>query len=148
MQSGWSIWEWPSIFVEAKHRAVYAPPGDAAWIDVTPAPDGETRRVFLPDDTTTYDFDAETVGREPPHAAGDRSARGSAVFALAAPENRIRAAIPGIGEVSVPVRVAVELQCLSDAKALVIRKIGLKCMHQHQPCFWGSDEKFKRCCGR
>lgn len=63
IQFGWAIWEWPHIFIEAEHHAVYVPSRGAGWIDVTPnQTPPATHRLFLPDDTATYDFDKRGRG--------------------------------------------------------------------------------------
>lgn len=148
IQFGWSIWVWPSVFVEAEHHAVYAPPSDMAWVDVTPAPDAETRRVFLPDDTAVCDFDPAGVRRDNHRMPLVSDPLVEQLFRLAALENRVLSAIPGVGTVTVPERVAVKLQRVSDAKAQVVRRIGMKYTRPNQRCFCGSGEKFKRCHGR
>jgi hypothetical protein len=55
---GWAIWEWPRVFIEAEHHAVYEAP-NGSWHDLTPLPpdDPESARLFLPDDAAVYDFD-------------------------------------------------------------------------------------------
>nr|WP_237681720.1 hypothetical protein [Agrobacterium vitis] len=55
---GWLIWEWPRVFIEAEHHAVWEK--DGVLIDITPPINGETRILFLPDPVRTYDF----VGRK------------------------------------------------------------------------------------
>src|SRR5205814_2153199 len=39
IQFGWSIWEWPRVYVEAEHHAVYEPPTGPPWVDLTPSPE-------------------------------------------------------------------------------------------------------------
>jgi hypothetical protein len=51
---GWLIWEWPRVFVEAEHHAVWEK--DGVLLDITPPINGETRILFLPDPARAYDF--------------------------------------------------------------------------------------------
>lgn len=53
---GWCIWEWPKILFTAEFHAVWkAPSGEL--LDITPKPNGETRILFVHDDTYPHDFD-------------------------------------------------------------------------------------------
>lgn len=62
---GWAIWEWPRVFVEAEHHAIWAPPDGTPWQDITPAADPSfRRRLFLADNMATYDFANEGVLRD------------------------------------------------------------------------------------
>lgn len=51
---GWLIWEWPRVFIEAEHHAVWEK--DGVLTDITPTINGETNILFLPDPAHTYDF--------------------------------------------------------------------------------------------
>ena len=65
IQYGWAIWEWPRIHVEAEHHGVYEPPTGPPWMDITPSGLPEIRRrLFLRDDSATYDFDHEGALRD------------------------------------------------------------------------------------
>jgi hypothetical protein len=44
---GWAIWEWPRVFVEAEHHAVWRNGG--GLVDVTPHVPLSERILFLPD---------------------------------------------------------------------------------------------------
>ncbi len=53
IQHGWTIWEWPGIFIEGEFHAVWRDPnGDL--IDVTPKKDGEKQILFAPDPTRVF----------------------------------------------------------------------------------------------
>ena len=58
IQLGWSIWEWPEVYLEAERHAVFAPADGSPWLDISPALVPEiTARLFLPDDAAAeYDF--------------------------------------------------------------------------------------------
>ena len=52
--TGWAIWEWPRVFIEAEHHAVWVQ--DEQLIDIT-RHDSECRHtLFLPDPVRAYDF--------------------------------------------------------------------------------------------
>lgn len=148
IQFGWSIWEWPGVYVEAEHHAVYVPPDDTPWIDVTPAIDSDTTRVFLPDDAAIYDFEKEGVRRENHRMPLVTDPLVGQLFTLAARQNQIMSQIPGVGMVSVPARLAMELDHIAEAKGRVAYQIGMKYTPRNQRCFCGSGGKFKHCHGR
>lgn len=63
IQYGWVIWEWPNVFIEAEHHAVYESPAGQPWADITPSErDDDTCRLFLPDAAAVYDFDKRGFG--------------------------------------------------------------------------------------
>lgn len=51
---GWTIWEWPRVFIEAEHHAVWEK--DCTLLDITPHINGETKILFLPDPLRVFDF--------------------------------------------------------------------------------------------
>ncbi|BCH67908.1 MULTISPECIES: hypothetical protein [Rhizobium/Agrobacterium group] len=51
---GWLVWEWPNVFIEAEHHAVWESKG--TFVDITPHVHGESEILFLPDPKSTYDF--------------------------------------------------------------------------------------------
>lgn len=55
---GWAIWEWPRVFIEAEHHAVWESEGEL--LDITPHINGESRILFLADPTRRYDFESKT----------------------------------------------------------------------------------------
>ena len=64
IQFGWAVWEWPGVFLEAEHHAVYVAPKSPSFVDVTPCNFGSTRHLFVPDDSATYNFENEGVLRD------------------------------------------------------------------------------------
>ena len=64
IQYGWALWEWPGVFIEAEHHAVYEPLSGPPWRDVTPCSRKSSRRLFLPDDNATYNFQDEGFRRD------------------------------------------------------------------------------------
>lgn len=53
---GWTIWEWPGIFLTAEFHAVWGSP-NGNLVDITPKPQGETRILFVEDTSYSADFD-------------------------------------------------------------------------------------------
>ena len=51
---GWSIWELPSVFVEAEFHSVWRS-SDGRYIDLTPKIAATARILFLPDPVRTYE---------------------------------------------------------------------------------------------
>jgi hypothetical protein len=51
---GWSLWEFPTLFVEAEFHAVWQKP-DGALVDVAPKPSATARVLFLPDPKRRYE---------------------------------------------------------------------------------------------
>jgi hypothetical protein len=64
IQFGWAVWEWPGVYLEAEHHAVYVPPDSTSFIDITPCTERSSRRLFVPHDTATWDFENEGVLRD------------------------------------------------------------------------------------
>jgi len=50
---GWSIWEWPRVFIEAEFHAVWRQP-NGTLLDITPKVFPMPRILFLPDPVRTY----------------------------------------------------------------------------------------------
>jgi hypothetical protein len=145
---GWAIWEWPRVFIEAEHHAVYDPGNGQPWRDVTPSVDRETARLFLPDDRATYDFDNEGMRRDNIRQAlsGDPNIR--EFFAAAERIAEIMNSIPGVGEVQVPASIAKELAALEMDKVQRMFLIGMRHTGRNDLCFCRSGLKFKKCHGQ
>ena len=50
---GWSIWEWPDVFIEAEFHTVVRQ-SDGTWLDITPKIFPMPRILFLPDSSRVY----------------------------------------------------------------------------------------------
>lgn len=64
IQFGWSVWQWRDVYLEAEHHAVYTAPHSSEFIDITPCDSGTTERLFIPDDSATYDFQSRGARRD------------------------------------------------------------------------------------
>ncbi|MCC8951694.1 SEC-C domain-containing protein [Bradyrhizobium sp. Arg62] len=54
---GWLVWEWPRVFVEAEHHAVWS--DERSLIDITPHIHREPSVLFLPDPQRIYDYEGK-----------------------------------------------------------------------------------------
>ncbi len=51
---GWSIWEWPALFVEAEFHCVWEKP-DTSLLDISPKKTPTARILFIPDAIRKYE---------------------------------------------------------------------------------------------
>lgn len=148
IQFGWAIWEWPKVYIEAEHHAVYEPPPGPPWIDITPSALPEIRRrLFLPDDSATYDYENEGLRRDNRRLAVANDPLVQELFRFAARRNEMLNAIPGIGMVTLEGEAAERLQRNQRDQDAVELQLAMKYTPQGAPCFCGSGQKFKRCHG-
>ena len=54
MATGWALWEWPGLFIEAEFHAVWHSP-DGRLVDLTPNRLIPTAIVFVPDSLRRYE---------------------------------------------------------------------------------------------
>lgn len=148
IQFGFAIWEWPRVFIEAEHHAVYDPGNGSPLVDVTPALATESARTFLRDDTAEYDFTNEGYCRDNHRHALNNSPIIHEFLSVSARIVKIKNSIPGVGEVRVPARIAHELQQLEFIKANLMIQIAMQFSSRNDPCFCRSGLKFKKCHGR
>jgi hypothetical protein len=149
IQFGWAIWEWPRVYLEAEHHAVYEPPAGPPWLDITPAAEPELRRrLFLPDDTAVYDFENEGVFRDNVRMALADDPLIQELFRASRERVRILNTIPGVGAVAVDRHTAAQMAAVEENKARIIYELALKYTPKTARCFCGSGEKFKQCHGR
>lgn len=145
---GWSIWEWPGVFIEAEHHAVYREE-EGRLIDLTPPSDNMTRsRTFLADSSAVYDFQNEGQRRDNHRLALTDDPLIAEFFQTASAFNEIMSSIPGVGEVAVDVATARKLQAVQIENNRLLLKLLMKYTPKGAPCFCGSGLKFKRCHGQ
>lgn len=146
---GWAIWEWPGVYIEAEHHAVYQPEPAGKWIDLTPSqvPHLSTR-LFLPDAAASYDFDNEGVRHDNHRKALTNDPLVQRLFESARRHSEIMNSIPGVGEVRVTPAIARLLQAADFENIQIAMQLALKYTSRNAPCFCGSGAKFKRCHGR
>jgi hypothetical protein len=146
---GWAIWEWPGVYVEGEHHAVYEPPGSGTWQDITPAGSSNVRRrLFLPDPAATYDFDNEGVLRDNVRLAISDSPLVQQMLDAAAERARIMNTIPGVGQVSVDVATVRRIEAIEKRQLHLQYQIGMTHTPPRGNCFCGSMKMFKQCHGQ
>jgi hypothetical protein len=61
---GWTIWDWPGVFLTAEFHAVWISP-NMELVDITPKPQGESQIVFVADESypADFDFDKRPINR-------------------------------------------------------------------------------------
>jgi SEC-C motif len=137
---GWTIWEWPSVMIEAEFHAVWKAP-DGRLLDVSPPPHGERRMVFIPDPNRVFE------GRQIPN-----------VRAPLADDPTIREFITLSDEISrwlntgereyvfgeIPVD---EITPLLQRKAELQDQIARRSLGPDSPCPCGSGRQYKHCHG-
>ena len=144
---GWAIWEWPSVYVEAEHHAVYEGP-DREWFDITPSETPNIfTRVFIEDASAVYDFDNEGIRRDNRRLALRNDPMIQDFFrgadGLTAAYNKL----PGVGRIAVPEPVARQIQILEMNQARRTMALAAKYLKRNDTCFCGSGKKFKVCHG-
>jgi SEC-C motif len=147
---GWSIWEWPGVFVEAEHHAVYEPPSGPPFLDITPsAHQGIWRRLFLLDDSATYDSSNEGVLRHNIRRALSDDPLIQKFFAAATKRATILNDIPGVNVKveDVNPQILKKVEAAADEQDKLYFALAMKYTPQNAPCFCGSGQKLKRCHG-
>lgn len=154
IQLGWSIWEWPSVYIEAERHAVYAPADGSPWRDISPPSAPEIgARLFLPDDAAAeYNFANEGMPVDNIREALAEDERIQDFFRLAEQQNSLLNSYSGLRE-TVP-GSAVELRYIEDQldqveheKRSIIWALAMTFTPKNAPCFCGSELKFKQCHG-
>lgn len=149
MQTGWAIWEWPGVYIEAEHHAVYEPPSGPPWVDVTPSSTpAERRRLFLPDDTATYKNCAKALRRDNERRPLTNDPHVREFCELAAERTRIMNTVGGFGLVAVPANKAREIFYIERRMSLLQEDLVQRFTPRNARCPCGSGRKFKVCCGQ
>jgi hypothetical protein len=137
IQFGWSIWEWPRVYIEAEHHAVYEPRTGPPWVDITPCALPEIRRrLFLPDDSAVYDFENEGVLRDNKRLALSDDPLIQEFIVASEKKTAVLNSIPGVN-VTVDDVDAATLKTLTDAErelGLLTAKLAMKYTSQNSPC--------------
>lgn len=101
IQFGWAIWEWPRVFIEAEHHAIYEPPGGSPVRDITPCGAGNHKRLFLRDESATYDYEHEGVRRNNVRLALSDDPLIGELFLAARRRNEYLNSLPGVGMIAI-----------------------------------------------
>ena len=101
IQFGWALWEWPGVYFEAEHHAVYVPSDSSRFVDITPSEFGITKRLFVPDDAATYDFANEGVLRDNLRFALVDDPLIDELFKASARRAAFKNGLPGVGVIAI-----------------------------------------------
>ena len=144
---GWAIWEWPRVYIDAEHHAVYeSSQGD--WIDVTPSEvSGIGSRVFFEDTSAIYDFENEGIRRDNHRLALKRDPLIEEFFNSARRAHDAMNALPGIGNIEISPEIARHLGQLQQAHAQLLVQLAMRYLGRNDRCFCESGRKLKACHG-
>jgi hypothetical protein len=149
IQFGWAIWEWPGVYIEAEHHAVYDSQTGPPLLDITPSQLSQVRRrLFLPDDNAFYDFENEGVRRDNIRSALTDDVLIQQFFAAASEKSRVWNTVPGVGVVSLDRETCERLERLERDLGRVFYDLAIKYTPRGALCFCDSGKKFKRCHGQ
>lgn len=141
IEYGWRIGIWPGVFIECEHHAVWRAP-DGSPIDVTPAADGQTRILFLPDPSKVYDFQGlRRLDNVRKALTSDPDVRG--FLDLAA---QVVALIEDNSEGLMVTIPRDELTALATRQQEHYQAVLRKFLRRNDQCPCGSGRKFKQCC--
>jgi hypothetical protein len=149
IQLGWSIWEWPRVYLQAERHAVFAPADGSPWLDISPAPVPViTARLFLPDDAAAeYDFANRGVREENICEALAADDRIRDLFRLAKQKNALLNSLPGFGKIVLEGENAIHFRRLQREQSSLMLALAMKYAPRNARCFCGSGKKFKKCHG-
>jgi hypothetical protein len=134
--TGWILWEWPHTMLEAELHAVWeAPSGER--IDVSPKPEGESKILFLSDESKVYDGTYTDNIRFP--------LRDDLVIKDYIRLSEMFFKATRIGKPGEPVTLdRAQIEPLAIRHNAVGRML-MQGLRDHDACFCGSNKKYKRC---
>lgn len=142
---GWLIWEWPRVFIEAEHHAVWDAGG--TFVDITPHVHNEPAVLFLPDPQRAYDYKGQKRLINVKRSLGQFKS----VDAWIAASDTMQQAMED-NSVGNEIRMSRDLlkrlwenARMAQAQVLVDLAASTKV---NDPCFCSSGKKFKKCCAR
>lgn len=146
---GWAIWEWPSVFIEAEHHAVWRSP-NGILMDITPHEYPTGGVLFLPDPLATYDF--KDFSRRDNFRRSTSELRAVAEFLMISEFIFKKLESASVGKEYHLSREDInQLQSMEDRKAQLKGSIYFHLANDRGPndiCFCRSGKQFKKCCSR
>jgi hypothetical protein len=143
---GWRIWELPRVFIEAEFHAVWRNP-EGELCDITPAPQGISRILFLPDAGRVYE------GRQVRNVRRPITAHPEIKEFFQACDDEFELMNRGTranehGAITLEDAEAEDLYTIEMRKTEAITKIlqGLPRIGRNDPCPCGSGKMYKKCC--
>ncbi|WP_417484716.1 SEC-C metal-binding domain-containing protein [Maricaulis salignorans] len=140
---GWAIWEWPQVFIEAEHHAVWEL--DGHLVDVTPHEIVGDRVAFVRDPLATFDWSHATQRENVKVPLTDSPAVSNYLAATDAMRELMREGADGRTIRLDPMAVEDLVIRVTRAKLGVFEALASK-TSPNAPCVCGSTVKFKRCC--
>lgn len=140
---GWAIWEWPRVFIEAEHHAVWT--DGHGLLDVTPHVPPTEKILFLPDPRRAYDYVSQKRLGNVKRAIGNSPAIPRWFEAVDRLHHYIETSSVGL----VANMDAATFERLSDDKnrrhAEILVDLA-RTTGRNDLCFCQSGRKFKKCC--
>jgi len=141
LETGWQIWEWPDVFIEAEFHGIWiSPVGERR--DITPKPKRFPNILFLPDTQRQYQGRQVDNIREPlqdDRVIKDFLAVRAAIFLVLNKGDRANQN----GVVSIPPQEIKPLMIANDFLYAMLRA-GLR---EQDECGCQRGEIYKQCCG-
>jgi hypothetical protein len=140
---GWALFEWPHLFWEAQHHAVWKRP-DEQLVDITPPAAGGTEStLFVQDDDLVFDFEWQRVEETRRFPLADwQELRGYSTYAPLIHQRRELVA----PELQQSDRLLINfLNCERSYKEALLVRLANVLSHE-EPCFCGSGSEFGGCC--
>ena len=144
---GWSLWEFPTMFVEAEFHAVWRK-SDGMLVDVSPRPSPTARALFLPDPTRQYEGRSVDNVRVPIRQ-DPTLLEYLATFAAKFEIMNRGARADQRGEIHLIGDEAVEFKAIMTRQARLGAQLAgsFPAIGPYHPCPCGSGKKVKWCCG-
>ena len=156
MQLGWAVWQLSNLLIEGEPHAVFDPDNGHAWVDCTPHQFPCKEILFIPDDKSSYDFNATEV-RDNVRVALLDDSRVSEAIRLFSMATSLMNSVPGI-DVRLPPQVALKVarlqlqastllsECAIEPHEWLVRTRQRIGRNDPYPC--GSGKKYKKCHGK
>lgn len=131
--TGWAIWQWANIMIEAEAHAIWESP-DGQLIDVTPHNYEEKTILFLPDSSVNY------AGTPIPNHRLSLTDSPLVIELISLFNQRDQIAANSSGQTyTLPIELC---KRISEIQQSLHRVVG-----RNDPCPCGSGPKYKKCCG-
>ena len=142
---GWAIWEWPRVFIEAEHHAVWLSEG--RMLDITPNVPPSTRVLFLSDPDRAYDFVNERRLQNRRRSLGELPMASAWVEASNDFWDYMEANSKGRTINVSKARFTALRDRMAHLQASIYVALA-ESTKRNERCFCGSGRKFKVCCSR
>ena len=129
IQYGWAIWEWPRVFIDGQSITRFTNRRRVSrGKNLTPCQRKSRQRLFLPDDSATYDFQNEGFRRDNRRIALSEDSDIDELFKAAKKRSEFYNELPGVGKIAISEWEAKKLEKierrLARATELLAQKYG------------------------